>query len=180
MARSIHIASIAIFSGLGVAFRVLKTYLTPAQFINIPLVFSFVSGYFFNALTALFVGLLTYLISDILIFPGPWTLINPFLAGIVSYLWTLACRKLNSLTEIFIVTFLSVLLFDITSSMAFYLMFGFNLFNAAIISIIGLFLPVFGGWMIGVGPITEFSTALLTCLLIKKGSVVKCIGKTSY
>ena len=35
-------------------------------------------------------------------------------------------------------------------------------------SIIGLFLPIAGGFIYAIGPITEFSTAFLTTLLIIK------------
>jgi energy-coupling factor transport system substrate-specific component len=48
--------------------------------------------------------------------------------------------------------------------------FGLPLAVAIATGIAGLFLPVMGGFMVGVGPVTEFTTALLSALIVEKVS----------
>lgn len=65
-----------------------------------------------------------------------------------------------------ITLYLCVFFYDITTSALTYLISGLSPTNALIIGLIGLFIPVEGGWIFGIGPITEFTTSLLTTILI--------------
>ncbi|MEM0232333.1 MAG: hypothetical protein QXG78_04445, partial [Candidatus Methanomethyliaceae archaeon] len=56
--------------------------------------------------------------------------------------------------------------FDVMNSWLLYVIIGFDWLYAFIIAIVGLFLPAGGGFLYGVGPITEAITILVTLGLI--------------
>ncbi|RLE80315.1 MAG: hypothetical protein DRJ51_06065 [Thermoprotei archaeon] len=165
MRTSLVIAYAAVFTSLAVLVRYAKNALTTVQFVNFPLMFTMLSGMYFGTRVGGLVGFLSFFISDLLIIPGPWTLVNSLLAGLIGILWGLLKNISNRRIEMFVLAYLSTFLYDILSSVILYVVFGLDLTSALIFGIIGLFLPVFGGSLIGVGPITEASTATLVCLL---------------
>jgi len=168
MMRSYEASTIALFTGLAVLFRYFKNAVTVVQFINFPLLFTILAGLFFGSRTGFFVGFLSYTISDLLIFPGIWTIVNSLLAGFIGFLWGLARKREWSGIELFAWLYLSVFFFDVLSSFILYVTIGFKLLDALTWGIVGLFLPVFGGSLIGVGPITELCTSLLTYVLFRE------------
>ncbi|RLE76030.1 MAG: hypothetical protein DRJ44_04785 [Thermoprotei archaeon] len=166
MRKSLELSLTALLVGLSVLFRYAKNVFTTVQFVNFPLVFCIFSGLFFGSRVGFAVGFLSYVISDFLILPGVWTFVNSLLAGLIGLLWgILGKRFIRYRIEFFVLVFLSVFLFDIASSVILYLIFGFSLLDAFVWGVVGLFLPVFGGKLIGVGPITEASTSFIVCFL---------------
>ncbi len=168
MVRSYEVSTIALFASLAVLFRYVKNAVTAVQFVNFPLLFTILSSLFLGSRAGFFVGLLSYTISDLLIFPGIWTIVNSLLAGFMGFLWGLARRRKWSGVELFAWLYLSIFFFDILSSFILYVAIGFKPLDALTWGIVGLFLPVFGGSLIGVGPITELCTSLLTYVLFRE------------
>lgn len=163
------IALIATLSSTAVALRLLKhMVLGTVQFINIPLSIAMVSGILFGRAEGLLTGILSFIVSDTIIGLGPWTLVNSLLAGFFGSLWGSLKNHRMEDAPLFILAFLCTLTYDVTSSFILYLWFGLPPTTALLFSIVGLFLPVYGGWVIGIGPITEISTGILTVAL-KKG-----------
>ncbi len=165
MRRSLVVATVAIFTGLAVLSRYMKNMVTAIQFINLPLVFTILSGLYFGSRVGFMVGSLSYIISDFLILPGMWTIVDSLLAGSIGALWGFIRKFSLGKVELFILVYLSTFLYDILSSMILYVVFGVNIVSAFIWGVVGLFLPVFGGNLLGVGPVTEASTAFLVCFL---------------
>jgi hypothetical protein len=63
-------------------------------------------------------------------------------------------------------SYIMLLAFDVTNSSALLVIMGFDWFSALIIGIVGLFLPAAGGYLYGVGPITEATTVLLIVTVV--------------
>ena len=160
-ARSVKLSLIALFTSLAVLFRYAKNVVTMVQFINFPLMFTIIGGMFFGYKTGCLVGILSYVLSDVLIFPGVWTVVDSLLAGFIGFLWGFIGRNRRVGVELFVWIYLSVFLFDILSSVLLYIVMGLEPINALVWGFIGLFLPVFGGSLVGVGPVTEFFTSFL-------------------
>ena len=175
--KSLRISLIAVLTGLGVAFRVSKNAITQIQFINIPLAFTMVGGYLGGPLVGGTVGLFTFIISDFVILPGPWTVVDSLLASVIGVLWGSIRRFVSGRLQIFIAAFFSELLYDIVSSVILYIVIGMDVMKALAIGIVGLFLPVCGGFIFGIGPMTEISTALLSSLVI---SHLEKVGVRAY
>jgi len=167
MRKSLLVATVSVFTGLAVLLRYAKNAITAVQFINFPLAFTAIAGARFGPFAGLLVGLLSYSLSDLLILPGLWTLVNSALAALVGAFWGIVGRKVSGKVELFTLAYLTTFFFDVLSSAVLYVAFGVELLKAFTLGIVGLFLPVFGGNLIGVGPITEASTALLVCFLSK-------------
>ncbi|MCC6059092.1 MAG: ECF transporter S component [Thermofilum sp.] len=180
--RSREITLAAMLSALGVVFRVAKNLAIPqSQFVNLPLLFAFVGSHLGGPSAGFLVAALAYLISDLLILPGVWTLADAFLGGLAAALFGFISRGLASVEHRlaaallwfiarFIAAFLLCFFFDVTSSAVLYVALGLPLRVAIAMGIVGLFFPVMGGSLVGVGPITEFTTALLSALIVEKVS----------
>uniref|UniRef100_A0A7C3WU02 ECF transporter S component n=1 Tax=Thermofilum pendens TaxID=2269 RepID=A0A7C3WU02_THEPE len=166
--KSRELALVAVLSALGVSFRVAKNLVTQLQFVNLPLLFAFVGAYLEGPLAGFLVAALAYTLSDLLILPGVWTLVNAPLGGLAAAAFGLISRRLDSSELRFVAAFLLCFLFDVASSAILYVAFGLPLAVAIATGIVGLFLPVMGGYMVGVGPLTEFATALLSVLVMEK------------
>ncbi|MGQ9759576.1 MAG: ECF transporter S component [Candidatus Methanomethylicaceae archaeon] len=161
----------AIVISLAVTLRLIKYQLFgPIQFINFPAVFTIVGGALFGPSSGLVVGIASYLLSDIIILPGPWTLVNSTLMGGVGalsgLLWGMNSQRTISKLGLGVGTYLMLLAFDITNSWALFALIGFDWVSALWIGIIGLFLPAAGGFMYAVGPITEATTAILVVTIV--------------
>ncbi len=167
MKKSRIIACTAAIVGMSVAIRISKNLITTIQFVNIPLVFTIVGATMLGWLYGLLIGILSFVVSDILLGLGPWTIFTSTTCGLIGALWGLFFRKVNDSLLVFLTVFLLTLTYDIFTSWILYVIFGIEPMKAIIISIVGLFLPIMGGFMIGVGPITEASTAFLTTIFLK-------------
>jgi uncharacterized membrane protein len=169
--RTKRIAYTALMVALAVALRLLKSSMFgPIQFINFPGVFTIVSGIIFGPITGMVVGAGSYLLSDILIgLPGYWTMTNMFLMGgiglITGLIWKRGNRTDISKIGIGVGTYLIMLAFDIASSFAFYALSGSEMSVALFGGILGLFIPSGGGYIYGIGPITEAATAILVVVI---------------
>jgi len=164
--KALALTRTSIYIALAVTLRYMKNTFTTIQFINIPLIFTILAGIHLGYIPGFIVGIFSYLISDLLIFPGLWTVVDSFLAGIIGAMWGIMYRVKMSKVELFILVFLSILLYDILSSSILYMLFGLSPFQAFTLGILGLFIPVYGGGMIGVGPLTEGISAFFLNLIV--------------
>jgi len=165
--RAREVALASVFSALGVAARLLKHAVAGGlQFVNLPLVFTFVAACAGGPRAGAVTGALTFLASDAVLGLGPWTAVNSLVSSALGALWGLAgCRGRGPLRT-FVEAYLSTFAYDVVTSLALYIAIGLDARTALAYAIIGLFLPVMGGFMVGVGPLTEFTTAALATLLI--------------
>lgn len=182
--RTKRIAYLSIFVALAITLRLLKTALFgPIQFINFPGVFTVLGGIMFGPLAGFIIGFGSFLFSDIMIgLPGLWTAttsVSMGAIGIISGLiWIRKERGAISKAALGVGTYILVLFYDILTSVVLLVFMGLNWVEAVTIGILGLFIPVpaSGGIMVGVGPITEFTTAMFVVLiyvaLIKNQSLV--------
>jgi energy-coupling factor transport system substrate-specific component len=140
------------------------------QFINLPAVISFLVAIFMGPLAGAMVGILSFIVGDVFIgIPGPWTIIDGLTLAVVSAVAGVVWQKRSEevdFVEIVIGVYLLVFVYDITTSvLGFFIWLGSPLNEAIILGLAGLFLPVSGGFVLFVGPLTEFTTALTTALL---------------
>ena len=166
MKKSLRISLVSILTASSVSFRFIKNSLTAFQFVNFPLAFAMIAGFIMSYQEGFLVGFLSFVISDLMILPGIWTIIDSLVAGFIGFIWGFLRNILRNSLEAFIVSYISTLFYDIVSSTAFYMVFGLDFMSALISGIIGLFLPIFGGNILGIGPITEGITSFLVVSLI--------------
>lgn len=173
LGRTHRITYTAIMIALAVSLRLMKHMLFGSlQFINFPAIFTIASGILFGPLMGVTVGVTSYLLSDILIgIPGPWTFVNAVLMGFFGGVSGLVWRRVNSdfsKIAMGILVYLMVFSFDILSSWILNMVIGFPPLVAFIWGVMGLFLPVpmSGGFMFGIGPITEATTAIVVVAVV--------------
>jgi energy-coupling factor transport system substrate-specific component len=171
LSRTKKITYTAMLIALAVSLRVIKySMFGPLQFVNFPAIFTIVGGIVFGPIVGLTVGLSSYLLSDMVLGAGPWTVVNAVFIGmvglVVGIIW--GRKPFNKINKIGlgIVVYLLMLGFDIFSSAALYMIWGFSLLWSFIYGILGLFVPAGGGIMIGIGPITEVTTTILTVSIV--------------
>lgn len=163
-----EIAQIAVFSALGIAVRLLKHAIAGTlQFMNAPLLATIVAACIGGSTVGALTGVISFLASDAVLGLGPWTLVNSMLAFLIGLVWGRVSPN-YSFVIVFTLSFLTVFAYDIISSFALYVLFIGDLRAALFYAFVGLYIPVMGGYLIGVGPLTETVTAALTALLIKK------------
>lgn len=163
------IANISLFTALAVTFRLAKHVLVGTfQLINFPLTFAMVAGYFSGPLAGALTGALSFYLSDFLLGLGPWTLVNSTLAAAIGALWGVIRKSRSANLSLFISAFVSTFVYDVLSSFLLYVLFIREVWYALIYALVGLFLPVMGGYMVGIGPVTETLTAGVTALVISK------------
>ncbi|TDA39194.1 MAG: hypothetical protein DSO08_02840 [Candidatus Methanomethylicota archaeon] len=162
----------AMVIALAVSLRIIKySIFGPTQFVNFPAVFTIIGGALLGPSSGLAAGLTTYILSDIMIgLPGPWTIVNSVLMGGIGFLSGLIWGR-NSVKQVgklglAVGSYIMLLAFDVTNSWALLVIMGFDWFSALIIGIVGLFLPAAGGYLYGVGPITEATTVLLIVTVV--------------
>ncbi|MHA1713961.1 MAG: ECF transporter S component [Candidatus Ranarchaeia archaeon] len=170
--KTVQMTMTAMFVALSAALRMVKhIYLGGFQFVNLSAVISFLAAVLIGWRSGAIVGFFGYLVSDFFIaLPGPWTLVNgillAFCAVIVSF--TIGSPEIKPGPQFVISIYLIMLLFDILSSwFTLYIIVGGSLLTTFFIGVLGLFIPMSGGFYFGVGPITEFVTAFLTALLVR-------------
>jgi len=161
------VALTSTLTAAAVALRYAKTALTAVQFINIPLAVAYTAAELASPLTGAAVAAMSYLVSDLLIMPGPWTPVDAALGGAAALAFGLAARRLGGGVELFVAAYLATLFYDVSSSALLYMFFGLSPLDALAVGVAGLFLPVMGGGLVGVGPITEAATAALAAGLVE-------------
>ena len=169
--RTKRITYTAILIALAVTLRLIKYALFgPIQFVNFPGIFTLMSGVLFGPVTGVTVGFASYLFSDIILGAGPWTAVNAFfmaILGLVSGLiWSRKDKTKISKAGLGVGAYVLMFAFDVTTSWLLLITIGVEWFTALMFGLIGLFLPASGGFQIGVGPITEATTAVLTVTLV--------------
>lgn len=169
MLRSKRVALIGVFTALGVSMRLAKhVLLGPIQFINIPAIFTIIAGALIGPVGGFIVGVGIFVISDMYILPGIWTVMTSFTMGLVGYFSGLIWHKRQRIDklELIVIGYLMMLFYDIVTSIVLYIIIGFPILYAIVIGIIGLFFPVAGGYMVGIGVLTEVLTVLTISLLL--------------
>jgi len=168
--RSRDIAVISMYSALAVGLRLCKHMIVGSfQFINFSLAISaltLILGLRFRYSIA--IGVLSILLSDLVLGAGPWTISN-MLSLALALTLILPIRNESNTLIIGTTVFISEFLYDLISSFIGYLWFlGSNgVYEAFYLSIIGLFIPAGGGGLLLVGPTTELTTALTVVFLLK-------------
>lgn len=163
------IALIAVFSALAIAGRLLKHAVAGTfQFVNIPLIAAMVAAHAGGPLVGALTGFFSFVGSDAVLGLGPWTLVNSLIAGVIGAVWGIADTEGATPLRLFVLAFLLTFFYDVLSSFALYALFIGDARIALLYALLGLFVPVMGGVMVGVGPLTEFVTAALTTVLIDR------------
>ncbi|MEM4720740.1 MAG: ECF transporter S component [Candidatus Methanomethylicaceae archaeon] len=162
----------AMVIALAVSLRLIKYSLFGSiQFVNFPAVFTIIGGALLGPSSGAVIGFSSYVLSDIMIgLPGPWTAVNSilmagfgFLSGLI---WGRSGVKQIGKLGLAVGAYIMLLAFDITNSWALLVIMGFDWLSALIIGIVGLFLPAAGGYLYGVGPITEATTVILIVTIV--------------
>lgn len=162
----------AMVIALAVSLRLIKyTLFGSIQFVNFPAVFTIIGGALLGPSSGAVIGFSSYVLSDIMIgLPGPWTAVNSilmagfgFLSGLI---WGRSGVKQIGRLGLAVGAYIMLLAFDITNSWALLVIMGFDWLSALIIGIVGLFLPAAGGYLYGVGPITEATTVILIVTIV--------------
>ncbi len=160
-------AQIGVWTALAVATRMGKHALVgPFQFVNLPLLFTMISGLVYGWRVGFGVGFLSFLVSDSLLGIGIWTLVDGIIAGAIGAAWSKL--RLRSGASLFVLSYLSCFLYDIATSWILYMLFGFPPVEAFILGLVGLFLPVAGGGVVAIGPMTEATTSFLLSILVPR------------
>ncbi|MCS7105390.1 MAG: hypothetical protein NZ954_07520 [Thermofilaceae archaeon] len=170
------VALTSVFTALGVVFRLLKHAVVGSfQFFNAPLTVAMVAAYVGGPVVGALSGMLSFVASDVFLGLGLWTPVNASLAGFIGVVWGIVKGHHLGSLALFSFAFLSVFIYDILSSLVLYLFFLGNFWVALVYSFVGLYLPVMGGYMFGIGPLTELVTSGVTTAVImrlrKHGSI---------
>lgn len=171
LSRTKKITYTAMLIALAVTLRIVKySMFGPLQFVNFPAIFTIVGGVVFGPIVGLTVGLSSYLLSDMVLGAGPWTVVNALFIGVVGIITGLIWGrkpfvKIKKI-ELGIGVYLLMLSFDIFNSWVLNIIWGYPWLWALIYGVIGLLMPAGGGFMIGVGPITEVTTTILTVSIV--------------
>ena len=152
---SVIISQIAVFTALSVVGRLVMVMLPNISPVA-PL--TFIAGYLNGGYVGFIVGVLSMVISDIFIGIGPWTIFTAFFMGIVGLSGGLLKDKIQGGFSLFLFSYLTVLVYDLGTSISTLVLFGVPIE----IAIINLFIPVF---ILGIpypmGPIHELSSSIL-------------------
>lgn len=171
LSRTKKITYTAMLIALAVTLRIIKySMFGPLQFVNFPAIFTIVGGVVFGPIVGLTVGLSSYLLSDMVLGAGPWTVVNALFIGVVGIITGLIWGRMPFLKlkkiELGIGVYLLMLGFDIFNSWVLNIIWGYPWLWSLIYGLLGLLMPAGGGYMIGVGPITEATTTILTVSII--------------
>jgi len=170
MSRAKFVAQVSLLIATGVTLRMVKHLLVgPLQFVNLPLSMTMIAGYLAGSVAGLSVGIITFILSDLLLGFGLWTIYNSLVSGAIGFLWGLL-REVRCWTVLFVLSYISTLVYDIITSIVFYLTFmsTSDLHLVLTIALLGLFVPVAGGSFYAIGPVTEALTAFLTSVIAKR------------
>jgi predicted membrane protein len=171
LSRTRKITYTAILIALAASLRITKHLLFgPLQFINFPGIFTIVGGIIFGPVMGMTVGFTTYLLSDLALGAGPWTIVNALLMGFFGALSGILWRRTNSnfsKIAMGIGVYVIMFAFDVLSSWILNMIFGWSPTVALVYGLLGLFMPnPTGGFMFGVGPITEATTAIVVVSIV--------------
>jgi len=164
-----RIALISNLTAASVSLRLLKhVFIGVMPIINFPVVFSILSGALLGPVNGFLVGFLSFIISDVFLGMGIWTFITSLSCGLIGFIAGVIWYRRNPCTiEIIVLSVILIFAYDILSSTLLYIPL-MPLREALILGLIGLFMPVMGGTLYMIGPVVEFSSALLTSILIPK------------
>lgn len=160
----------ALFVALASALRLVKhVTVGPMQFVNFPAIFTILSGLMFGYKAGLFVGGMSFIVSDILIGSvGPWTAFTSLSMAFIGAMSPIM-RRLDvgsSMIGLAVSSFLLILIYDIISSLILLIPLV-PLETAFIWAIAGLFLPS-SITFYPVGLVTEIVTVALILLIYPK------------
>ncbi len=160
--KTLEITIVALLSALTISLRLFKHLIIgPIQVINIPAAISIVSVLILGLTVGASVALISIICSDIILGFGMWTIVTSVFLVAICLAINLLKNKINDRTQLFTLIILILFINDVFTSTVLYMILGFEFTTALATSILGLFLPAGGGYMIAPGPVTEISTALL-------------------
>ena len=168
--NSQEVARVSMYASLGAGLRLIKHAIAgPVQFVNFPYaVAALASLTGLGYSKSLIVGALAFIVSDLMLQVGPWTLTN-ILALAAALMLLAPFTRLNDRVSLGVALYFSLFMYDVLSSLLGYLWFlgGGGLYTALYLSLLGLFLPAGGGGLLLVGPTTELVTALTILTLLR-------------
>ncbi|MCD6369039.1 MAG: hypothetical protein J7L38_04495 [Thermoproteales archaeon] len=167
MKLSLKVSVIAMLTSLSILFRIAKNLFTVVQFVNFPLLFAMLGGALYGFHIGFLVGLFSFVVSDLVVGLGAWTFIDGLLAGVIGGSWAMIIKAMDRGGFFLTVAYLSVLLYDVSSSAGLYMLFGLRPLDALVLGFLGLFSPAYGGYLFGVGVVTELTTSLLFLLTFR-------------
>ncbi|RLE74531.1 MAG: hypothetical protein DRJ56_07345 [Thermoprotei archaeon] len=170
MRGSRFVAVTSVLTGSAVTFRLLKHAVAgPVQFVNLPLSMAMVAGYLAGPASGFTVGLASFVLSDMLLGLGVWTIYDALASALVGMAWGYL-RGVECGATLFTLSYLSALAYDLATSVAFYSTFmgAASPLTVLAVAVTGLFVPVAGGSLYAVGPVTEALTALLTSVVVRR------------
>ncbi len=173
---SIYIVLIALFAAIPVGIRIafIMTGLSViVQWTNIIGVFTFIGAIFLGPVAGIFIGFTGFLLSDVI---SPWG-VSPYTIlmggtmaaiGFISGLTISYEDEMLFFEKVILIVKLYILMFiyDAITSIVGYLLWGLTLNDAIFYGIVGLFIPLYGGYLWLVGPITEATTSIITTILL--------------
>ncbi len=162
-------ALVAIFTSVAVTLRILKHLIAGTfQFFN-PMLFSaYLACELGGVMPAAMVAFFSYVLSDAMIGVGPWTVATSTTAAVAAAIYYLLKKVFPSsdMYSLLLRAYLATFFYDVMSSVLTYIVLGQPLETALVLAILGLFIPVGGGYMIGIGPLTEFTTSLAFAMVM--------------
>lgn len=169
-----RIALTANLAAIPVALRIIKhNTIGTIPIINFPVAFALISGALLGPLSGFVVGILSFLVSDIFLGLGYWTIGTSLTCGLIGLISGILWRKRDPCRlELLALTLMLTFTYDILTSILLYALF-MPLQEAVIMGLVGLFLPAMGGTLYAMGPIVELSTSILVSILLPKIKGVK-------
>ncbi|MCX8169152.1 MAG: ECF transporter S component [Candidatus Methanomethylicia archaeon] len=163
------IALISNLTAASVVLRLVKhVFIGVLPIINFPIVFALISGALFGPIYGFLVGFLSFIVSDVFLGMGIWTIITSFSCGFIGLIGGFIWYKRNPCRwELLVLSMIMIFVYDVISSVLLYLTL-MPLKEAFIVGLIGLFMPIMGGKLYMVGPVVEFSSAMLISILLPK------------
>ncbi|WEU39905.1 MAG: hypothetical protein OdinLCB4_005395 [Candidatus Odinarchaeum yellowstonii] len=160
--KTVEITLTALLSASSISLRLFKHIIIgPIQVVNIPAAISIVTVLVIGVAAGASVALISILCSDLILGFGMWSIVTSTFLVAICIVVNFLKNRIQDRVQLFTVIVLILFINDVFTSTILYMILGFQLVTALATSIIGLFLPAGGGYMIAPGPVTEVSTALL-------------------
>ncbi|MEM3615088.1 MAG: ECF transporter S component [Candidatus Methanomethylicia archaeon] len=163
------VALTANLAAASVALRLVKhMFIGAIPIINFPAIFAIIAGAISGCVNGFIVGVLSFMVSDVFLGMGVWTIVTSLSCGIIGFMSGLLwCKRKPYILEVMVLSTILIFIYDLLSSILLYLT-VMPLREAVIVGFIGLFLPAMGGTLYMIGPIVEISSATVISILIPR------------
>lgn len=163
------VALTANLAAASVALRLVKhMFIGAIPIINFPAIFAIITGAILGSINGFIVGALSFMVSDVFLGMGTWTMVTSLSCGMIGFISGLIWYKRKPYTlEVMVLSTILIFIYDLLSSILLYIT-VMPLREAVIVGLIGLFLPAMGGALYMIGPIVEISSAIIISILIPR------------